>query len=61
MALGMEFVVKIGLGTGIWENLGWEMGFGTALQDPHRRLLWYRRGLSWYPGKLLLRVVFLME
>ena len=28
----MGFVVKIELGFG--QNLGWEMGFGTPLQDP---------------------------
>ena len=25
---------KINLGTGIWPNLGWELGFGTPLHDP---------------------------
>ena len=39
MALGMGFVVNTALRTGIGQNLGWEMGFGPALQDPLSTLL----------------------
>ena len=28
-------LAKISLGSGIWANLGWELGFGTPLHDPH--------------------------
>jgi len=34
VALGMGFVVKIGLGTGIWTKVGLGNGIGTPPQDP---------------------------
>ena len=29
-------LAKISLGTGIWQSLGWEVGFGTPLLNPLR-------------------------